>query len=159
MSNVKCTMFHWKKEKVSVGLYSAADVCWVVFMLVSELSQPPWMTPPFVSWPDPLMYPAANFLSPIAPSTTFTLTPPWFSVTLACSITSVLCSVWVRDSVWAEYLGSCHYSKVCQSSPTESCHISWLLSVFFPAKVPYFYWQTDTFIFEVLAELFMRRKK
>lgn len=43
------------------------------------------------------------------------------------------------------HLGWCHLNEVCQTSPTESCHISRLFSVFLLAKVAYFYWPTDLY--------------
>lgn len=91
---------------------------------------------------------------PVAASATFTLEPSWFSVKAACSM-ALRCVRKEMGVCELSSLGLCHSGKVCQTISTESCHISRLFSVFLPAKVPYFYWQTDTFYLKLLAQLFM----
>lgn len=58
-------------------------------------------------------------------------------------------STWVRATS----------AKSAKAAPLKAVTLADCSLCFFAAKVPYFYWQTDTFIFEVLAKLFMRKKK
>lgn len=90
---------------------------------------------------------------PVAASATFTLEPSQFSVKAACSV-ALRCVRKEMGVCELSSLGPCHSGKVCQTISTESCHISRLFSVSLPAKVPYFYWQTDTFIFKVAGPAF-----